>query len=354
MKKFLFGGLMLYAGSAAYGQGLPASDCMACERITLFVRSKELVADSIWKGLNNHSYIRPLLYFTDQHTYIAFATPGSFTNYSKDTITCCNELPLIRINRLDALPFHMENKMSFSDTASLFYRQPMMLCSDVETMHRFVPDFTRTEDWLQLVMHEYFHSFQFAHSSAMSYLADSVRIAVDSLERAYLRKIWFREALEKENAALLRAIECRTEDSLHFYLRRFVQIREHRRSQYEKLQAPGITAAENFWETIEGTARYVEYYMAGYFSHLADTVTNRCDTLFRNFADYTRLPGFENDPAFRKRTEIMPAYYYVTGFNLCRLMDKMNIAYRHNLFDHLRKGLYAVLTEALLDRGNKN
>lgn len=134
----------------------PGSGCIACEQITLFARTKHLAGDRIWNGLNSLSYTRPLLYFTDSNTYAAFAAPGLFAGHVLDTIDCNKGLSLLKMKRLDAQPFHRENKMSFADTASLFYRQPMMLCSDVETMHRFVPDFNRTEDWLLLHRPDHF------------------------------------------------------------------------------------------------------------------------------------------------------------------------------------------------------
>jgi hypothetical protein len=326
---------------------LATTDCLACERITLFARSRQLVDNRIWTGLSSRLLSRPLLYFTDSNTYVAFATPGLFKGYTRDTLVCNNGLSLLKMKRLDTRPFHMENKMNFGDTTSPFYRQPIMLCSDVETMHRFVPDFKRTEDWLQLVMHEYFHSFQFVHPASMAYLADSVRMAADSLDKIYLATNWFGEALQQENAALLSAIGSKAQDSMYWYLARFIETRESRRTRYEKLYKPGLTAMENFWETIEGTARYVEYYMAGYFSQLADKASNRCDSLFHNFADYINQPDFEDNAVSRKRTGIMPAYYYVTGFNLCRVMDKLGIAYREELFHHPRRGLYLMLVERL-------
>lgn len=100
---------------------------------------------------------------------------------------------------------------------------------------------------------------------------------------------------------------------------------------------------EEFWETIEGTARYAEYYMAGYFGKIPIGGIGRCDSLFKRFVDYPADADFEKKQVFVNRTEIMPAYYYVTGFNLCRLLDKLGIAYKRSLFDQPGKGLYAIL-----------
>jgi hypothetical protein len=320
------------------------TDCMACERINVFIKSKELISTYIWKGLNTETHIRPLLYFTDSNTYIAFGSDKLFKKYNYDLLECNNGLSLLKLPRMDKKPFHMENNMNFKDTASLYYNQPMMLCSDVETLIKIVPDFNKTEDWLQLVMHEYFHSFQFSHQATMNYLANTVQISADTLDKIYLQNAWFRESLENENMALLNAIRTTANDSIKIYIAEFFQTRQQRRMKYKNVYKLNLNVMENFWETIEGTERYAEYYMAGNFNQIETGTTSQCDSLFKNFKDYSDQLDFENKQEFINRTQIMPAYYYVTGFNLCRLMDKMNINYKQDLFDHPTVGLYEIFT----------
>lgn len=55
--------------------------------------------------------------------------------------------------------------------------------------------------------------------------------------------------------------------------------------------------------------------------------------------------NFENELEFIERTKMMQAYYYVTGFNLCRLMDKIGINYKQDLFNHPAEGLYEIFTK---------
>ncbi len=102
---------------------------------------------------------------------------------------------------------------------------------------------------------------------------------------------------------------------------------------------------ENYWETMEGTARYAEYYMAGNFKYLSLHEPISCDSLFQDFEDYKGSKDFETIAEFKERTEIMEAYYYVTGFNLCRLMDKLGIEYKTQLFDNPESGLYNIFIE---------
>lgn len=325
---------------------LSNEDCLACERISLFYKAKDLVHATVWHGLNNNSLDAPILYFTDSTTYMTTSNNHYFSAPDYTSINCKNEITLYKLNlRLDSIPFHMENKMSFKDSSSLFYYRPMMLCSDVETMHQFVPDFETTEEWLQLVMHEYFHSFQFSHKNSINYLADSIQIAADTLDRIYLQNKWFQQYIQRENEMLLNAIESENQDSTIFFISRLQEHRNSRRLKFQTTSEFNLSKAENFWETIEGSARYTEYYMALYFTNISAGRLESCDTLFHGFENYSDTESVERGKEFKIRTEIMPAYYYVTGFNMCRLMDKMVIEYKAGLFDKPEQGLYDILVE---------
>lgn len=333
----------LFIYTSAPGQNT-TNDCVACERIQLFEKSKELISSDIWKGLNEASLTPPLLYFTDSNTYVAFDDKGLFADSAHQSIECHPGLPLKKSARMDTRPFHMENRMNFTDSAAPDYYQPLMQCSDVEAMHRLIPEFEKTEDWLQLVMHEYFHGFQFSHPATIRYLAETIQASADTLDKIYASNTWLQEELEKENAALLNAIRSTAKDSLQYYVDVFLQVREQRRKTFVGHGTFDLTLMENFWETIEGTARYVEYYMAGSFGQMETAGAIRCDSLFRDFEEARAVLNFEDQPEFRQRTQLMPAYYYVTGFNLCRLMDKMGIEYKAGLFNDPSRGLYKIFT----------
>jgi hypothetical protein len=324
---------------------LTATECTVCERITLFSESKEFVNNQVWEGVNTATNKILLLYFTGSSTYMAFGKEALLKNYKYKILKCDKGISLFTLRRLDAQPFHMENKMSFTDTASLYHNQPMMLCSDVETLHKFVPDFNKTEGWLQLVMHEYFHSYQFSHKATFTYLAQTIKVSADTLHKIYVASDWFSHELEKENDALLNAVANTSKDSMQLYISQFIQLRENRRKKYEQLSEFKLTAMENFWETSEGTARYAEYYMAGNFNMVKGASANSCDSLFKKFEYYSFTSHFEERKEFKQRTKIMPEYYYATGFNLCRLMYKINISYKNQLFDNPSKGLYQIFYE---------
>ncbi len=327
------------------------SDCIACQRISLFSQARSLLADGLWEGLDDDAKHPPMLYYTDITTYLAF-TDDLFSLKEYHTVQCVGGLTLKKLNgRLDNQPFHMENKMDFEDSSSLFYYRPMMLCSDVETMHEFVPALSSSEDWLQLVMHEYFHSFQFSHKRTIDFLANDIGMSADTLVGLYRQYTWFRMELARENQALLNAIACTEHDSIDHFAHEFLQIRRNRRDRFVHLSDFNLSAMENFWETIEGTARYIEYYLADTFKALSRNDGLNCDTLFNHFAFYLDDSDFEEKEVFQQRTLIMEAYYYVTGFNLCRLMDKIGIAYKDDRFEYPDTSLHDILVRHM-DRRN--
>jgi hypothetical protein len=305
-----------------------------------------MIQNYIWDEKTSHIKEQPLLYFTDKSTYTVFLEEANFKPDDYERIQCANNLELLKLKkRLDKRPFHMENKMSFGDSTSMFYYRPMMLASDVETMIKYIPAFSTTEDWLQLVMHEYFHSFQFSHEKSIKYLSQKIQASADTLNQIFKQYSWFEKSLTKENNALLHAINTNNNDSTKIYIKQFISLREKRRARFSDVSDFNLALREDFWETIEGSARYVESYLAGAFKNMDAINATQCDTLFQHFAANKAIKNIEESETFIRRTEIMDAYYYVTGFNICRLLDKLGITYQADLFDNPENGLYQILSK---------
>ena len=322
----------------------PENECKVCQRLAIFNQIKKVVAKTYWPSFNLQGS-PPLLYFSDSLTYIAFAKKFPFTT-TYDVLNCPQGLRLFVTRRTDSIPFHMENKMDLDDsTSSLFFR-PMLFCSDVETLVKTVPDFSTTEEWFQLIMHEYFHSFQFSHRAMLSFLHNKIKIKEDSLTAIYRRLSWYATMIDSENMLLLKAINSPFPDSLRYYAGEFITERTERREQFRLSSGHDISIDEDFWEKAEGTARYLEYYMAFAYKNWKADPSKNCDSLFKNFAWY-RNRNLEKEKNFYVRTQIMPAYYYVTGFNLCRLLDKVHAGYKDKLFTEPEKSLFGYLKEWL-------
>jgi hypothetical protein len=108
-------------------------------------------------------------------------------------------------------------------------------------------------------------------------------------------------------------------------------VRRLRRQRFADMYKYDLAPSEKFWEMIEGTARYIEYNMGYiYMGQKKGHLHLECDTLFNSFNKYSNAE-FLQTPWFKEKTEIMPAYYYVTGFNLCRVMDRLRVNYKEKL-----------------------
>lgn len=316
--------------------------CVVCSRIEMFQQVHQFVSRRFWEEFEGESLRVPLVYFSDTTSYLAFSDTSLF-DIKYDILRCGNGMKIFKYaRRLDAVPFHMENKMDFTNKNSPYYYNPVMLCSNVEKAKEVAP-VKHTEEWIQLVMHEYFHGFQFHHPKTIAYFADSVRLHTDSLNKLYLNETWFSDAIKNENKLLLDAAG-HTGDSMLYYTNQFIQSRLERRKAFMQRYGYSIAAAEDFWEKTEGTARYLEYYTGYAFMDMKSTSNNSCDSLFNYFQDY-ETASIDTSRWFRERTEIMPAYYYVTGFNMCRLMDKLRVEYKNKLFENAGITLFGLLCE---------
>ena len=228
----------------------------------------------------------------------------------------------------------MSNQTDIAKVSSPYYRNPVMFCSDVAAANRFEQDITNTEEWLAIVLHEYFHAFQLKHDNMMGFLADSLKTSADTLVQLYRKNEWFRDALQTENDLLLNAIATPGKDSTIHYLRIFIQRRQQRKRTFMQKLGYDISRMEDFWEKMEGPARYVEYNLAYIYQRtIFKDTTSSCDTFFNYYRAY-KQPGLEKMGWMYNKTTIMSAYYYVTGFNMCRLLDKLDANYKKTLFDH--------------------
>lgn len=309
--------------------------CEICERIYQIDTLISYIATAYWPGLDEPGYRAPLFYFTDSNTYMAAPNATVKKYFRSKKIQCSNKLELYKLaRRVDKVPFHMSNQTDIEKKRSPYYRNPIMFCSDVAAANRIEPDISNTEEWMAIVLHEYFHAFQLKHGTMMNYLADSLKISADTLISLYRKNEWLRNDLKAENDLLLQAIATNSKDSLLYYLRAFIAKRKERRATFKTKMGYDIAPIENFWEKMEGAARYVEYHLAYIYNK---TVLPRniqsCDTFFNYYKTY-KQSGFEKMAWMHDKTLIMPAYYYVTGFNICRALDKREVNYKKDLFDN--------------------
>jgi hypothetical protein len=127
---------------------LSSSECIVCDRLSLLESINPEVAGKYWPTFNSESLTPPLIYFDDSTSWMAFSAENIYSNFIQaEKVICPTGLLLYKMNkRIDRIPFHMENKMSFSDSTSVNFYKPILFCSDVVTTLKMVPDINYTED----------------------------------------------------------------------------------------------------------------------------------------------------------------------------------------------------------------
>ena len=109
----------------------------------------------------------------------------------------------------------------------------------------------------------------------------------------------------EENALLLKAIE--RPGSAEDYMREFFELRDKRRARVSSEFGVDIVPFEQLMEVVEGSARYIEYHL---YRHLGTFRPAEFQWLFT--------------PSNK--------YYYALGFNALRLLDRLGIDYRGDIF----------------------
>ena len=106
-----------------------------------------------------------------------------------------------------------------------------------------------------------------------------------------------------------------------------------------------IESIEKIYETMEGTARYIEYELYKIFSEgKPETHLVNSDTAFHSYT-YYKSYKIEKDAWLYKSGGA--SYFYASGFNICRLLDKLKIEYKTRLFNEGETSLEQILQEEM-------
>ena len=277
------------------------------ERLQYVYALKVVINDSVWSGFADKQYDVPLLYYGDTCCYVVNPTEKFLDKYPSVLIHRDYNIQIYQTEKVDDKPFHMH--VTFTDEESnIDYRTPIMRCSSLEQTSKTIPDVTSVNEWATMVMHEYFHGFQFKNDGYLD-IYDTITNAVlpDTLIELAASHDWYRESITQENDFLLKAIDANDIEASRAYIQSFFELRNERRERVKKELCIDIVALEQLYETMEGSARYIEY------------------CLYRHFGNFNLSDAKWLYTVGRK-------YYYATGFNLLRLSDKLEIDYKYAIF----------------------
>lgn len=310
-------------------------------RMSYVFQLKPQLAD-VWPGFDQAAYDVPLLYFTDSSTYVANPTEAFLAHYNPSSAYEDEYIRVYRTaERLDEVPFHMEVGIFAEDEAAV--TDPMMYASSFEETQKFVPDIEATEIWVTMIMHEYFHGFQFMHPAYSQWAQATSFLPKDSLISNYQTKAWYQQAIDQENEALLSAIQEQDSAKMKGHIQTFFKLREQRREQSQQPKA--IAQAERFYETMEGTARYMEVKLYDAYAHKeADLSLSKADTAYYEY-HYFKDFSLKSEPWLYLPKH--SSYLYAIGFNMARLLDKLEVSYKSRLFKEPELSLEALLYNAI-------
>lgn len=317
------------------------------DRIEYIFNLKPTIAKKYWYGFDKKKYDVPLLYFTETKSYIA-NPQKDFLKYYKPVFVFGNEnIKIYRtLKRFDDNLFHMATSIGIDEPTDKILRpSPIMYCSSFEVSSKKMPECTSTEYWITMIMHEYFHGFQFKHKPyTANMLKKTSSVSEDSLSVIFKNNAWFQEKIKIENEFLLKAIETKNLLEIENYIDSFFKVRKERRLETKSKLNLEIDDVEKIYETMEGTARYIEYNLQlEYATKEADKKLMSVDTSYHAYKVFKNYK-IQNDPWLYTAGK---RYFYATGFNIVRLLDKLQIDYKSRLFkegelylDELLKGGY--------------
>ena len=303
MKQTIITALLALVAMSANSQGLNKD----VERLQYVYALKVVINDSIWSGFADKQYDVPLLYYGDTCCYVVNPTEKFLAMYPSFLIHSDNNIQIYQTEKVDDKPFHMH--VTFTDEESnIDYRTPFIRCSSLEQTSETIPDVTSVNEWATMVMHEYFHGFQFKNDGYLDiYEAITNAVLPDTLTALAASHDWYNESITRENDLLLKAIDTNDMEASRAYIQSFFELRNERRERVKKELCIDIVALEQLYETMEGSARYIEY------------------CLYRHFGNFNLSDAKWLYTVGRK-------YYYATGFNLLRLSDKLKINYKCGIF----------------------
>lgn len=322
-----------------------ANEQVVFDRIEYIFHLKRLSNDSIWQGFTENEYTVPLVYYTTSNCYIANPTSEFLQNHNHQLVYSTKELTIYKTPLLDSIPFHMETSMVF-DSKTTTDQHPIMRCSSFEITNTVIPDVNSTEMWATMVLHEYFHGFQFNHSSFNKYVkAENLYLPQDSINQLYFEFSWFKESIDKENLFLLSAIHTSDKADEQKHISEFFECRKARRLRTKNELGIDIQRIEELYETMEGTSRYIEYRLYKLFSTKNPHIgLAKSDSSYHSYLYFNNYKLEQDEWMYLTDKS---TYFYATGFNIVRLLDKLNVDYQSQLF---KKGELSL--EKLIDEKN--
>lgn len=276
------------------------------------VRELRAAATKHWPGLDAPHYDTPLFYLTDSVCYAVNPTPRLREEYGSRPVYRDADIAIYKTALPDSLPFHMEVQYDFEQPEASTQLIPILFCSSPEITRTFEPSVTDDALWLPMVIHEYAHGFQFRQPGfAQAFKTNVANVPEMELAALHKKHGWLDRAVREENAALLEALESGDDKVRDSCIVRFKGLRRARKQRMATILGDSIVRSEEVYELMEGMARYIE------------TQTG------------IRLGSYTGNEDWLRDTD-RAGYFFATGYNLIRLLDRCGADKSQLFTTHIR------------------
>ena len=310
-------------------------------RIDFLLKVKQGVAEKYWTDYGKRKLSGTIHYFTFNSEYLI--NPSEYLSDKLTDFKAIN-LPkkfnlltdmniLYRKNQDTAMNFNMATTIEYFDTTDIHYNNPIAYCSDLNIIHSFINDITDLEDWSTMVIHETFHLYQYTIPAFRNQIENLINndkyISQEALGKIFKENTWFANSVRKENNLLLSALSETNPDEIKKSIDLFLKIRANRRTKYLKDHNYDIAPIECLNEAFEGGARYIEFNTKMYLKKSAiDKELLSVDTCYNSNQTFLNY-NLENDKGLCYPDN---KYFYATGFNMIKLLEKLDIDFKNDLY----------------------
>lgn len=322
--------LLLLISNIVFAQANFDHNKLNCARINHLLNIKQNIANDSWPDFAKTIISGPMLYYTNKGIYAVQPNKKLLKRIKFEPVNCLDTIDFGRISdEIDSSRFHMNVNYHGSDRTKLYYKNNLAFFSDIELTNKFIPDVNDTDEWLTMVIHEMFHLYQRSFKRFRKHQVKSQqKFKKNKLMQYYKELDWYQKSIVKENDLLLKIIIEADSSQIPKLIEKYFQLKKTRTSKIFKEYKVNIENLESTLERSEGIARYIEYKVKLFMTNAkGNSELKRIDAKY-SAKRYFNYNLNSEDWMYKPRAN----YFYATGFNLTRVLEKLNIDYQESIF----------------------
>lgn len=158
----VFGSILFAGASMCFGQG--KADKLVIARLQYIYKARQNLGDSA-TSFGGKQYDLPLIHYDGDTTFISNPTGKFLDQFRPKPVLEKNIAKIFKLDyRIDSAPFYLKVSMSMGEDTTVYdYYAPFIKCSSREEFEKVKGGPISTQKWSALVIHEFFHAYQFFH-----------------------------------------------------------------------------------------------------------------------------------------------------------------------------------------------